>query len=90
MGADNLAEMHQWNKWKFIFNIMPIAVFDRGYYSYSVFNSIAGKCYFNKLHTTKNSKSIFNKNLPSWIFFRMNKNHMSSSKLRINKNYLKF
>ena len=59
MGADNLDEFHKWYQWQTIYNIIPIAVFDREYYSYSVFNSIAGKRYFNKLHKTKNSQSIF-------------------------------
>ncbi len=59
MGADNLAEIHKWYRWKYIFKTMPIAVFDRGNYSYSVFNSIAGKSYFKNLHKTKNSESIF-------------------------------
>ena len=89
MGADNLAEINKWYKWKSIFNIMPIAVFDRGYYSYTVFNSIAGKHYFSNLHKTKNSKSIFNTSPPIWTFLHINKNPLSSSKLRNKKNFLK-
>ncbi len=90
MGADNLAEIHKWYKWKCIFKIMPVAVFDRGNYSYSVFNSIAGKCYFKNLHKTKNSKSIFIKNNPNWIFLRIKKKHISSSQLRTTQNYIVF
>lgn len=89
MGADNLDEFHKWYQWQTIYSIIPIAVFDREYYSYSVFNSIAGKRYFNKLHKTKNSQSIFNSKLPSWRFLRIHKNSHSSTKIRNNKNYLK-
>src|SRR6056300_4621 len=39
MGADNLKEIDKWFNWKTIFNTMPIAVFDRGVYSYSTINS---------------------------------------------------
>jgi nicotinate-nucleotide adenylyltransferase len=86
MGADNLAEINQWFNWKNIFNTMPIAVFNRGVYSYSVINSIAGKHYFSKLHKTKGSKSIFKKALPVWQFLHINKNPLSSTMLRMKNN----
>ena len=37
---------------------MPIVVFDREDYSYSVFNSIAGKRYYNKLYKTLAGQDI--------------------------------
>ena len=86
MGADNLTEINQWFNWKNIFNTMPIAVFNRGVYSYSVINSIAGKYYFSKLHKTKDSKSIFKKPLPVWQFLHINKNPLSSTMLRMQNN----
>ena len=64
---------------------MPVAVFNRGVYSYSVINSIAGKYYFSKLHKTKDSNSIFNKQLPAWQFLHINKNPISSTLLRLKK-----
>ena len=82
MGADNLNEINKWFNWKNIFNTMPIAVFDRGVYSYSIINSIAGKRYFSKLHRRKNSISIFNKPLPSWKFIHNSKNPLSSTHIR--------
>ena len=82
MGADNLKEINRWFNWKNIFNTMPIAVFDRGVYSYSIINSIAGKRYFSKLHKRKNSLSIFNKPLPSWKFIHNIKNPTSSTYIR--------
>ena len=85
MGADNLTEINQWFNWKNIFNTMPIAVFNRGVYSYSVINSIAGKYYFSKLHKAKGSNSIFNKPLPAWQFLHINKNPVSSTLLRLKK-----
>ena len=82
MGADNLKEINRWFNWKNIFNTMPIAVFDRGVYSYTIINSIAGKRYFSKLHKRKNSLSIFNKPLPSWKFIHNIKNPTSSTYIR--------
>tara|TARA_B000000441_G_scaffold84934_1_gene58086 strand:+ start:1297 stop:1914 length:618 start_codon:yes stop_codon:yes gene_type:complete len=82
MGADNLKEINRWFNWKNIFNTMPIAVFDRGVYSYAIINSIAGKRYFSKLHKRKNSLSIFNKPLPSWKFIHNIKNPTSSTYIR--------
>ena len=40
MGADNLAQISEWQRWNEIFNLVPIAVFDRAPYS---FNALAGK-----------------------------------------------
>jgi len=82
MGADNLTQLNKWYRWKYIFNIMTVAVFDREYYSYSIFNSIAGKHYFSRLHKPKSSVSIFNKKPPSWAFLHIKKNPLSSSKIR--------
>jgi len=82
MGADNLNEINKWFNWKNIFNTMPIAVFDRGVYSYSIINSMAGRRYFSKLYKRKNSISIFNKALPSWKFVHNSKNPISSSHIR--------
>ena len=82
MGADNLKEINRWFNWKNIFNTMPIAVFDRGVYSYAIINSMAGKRYFSKLHKRKNSLSIFNKPLPSWKFIHNIKNPTSSTYIR--------
>ena len=82
MGADNLNEINKWFNWKNIFDTMPIAVFDRGVYSYSIINSMAGKRYFSKLHKRKNSISIFNKPLPAWAFIHNFKNPTSSTHLR--------
>ena len=86
MGADNLVEINRWFNWKNIFQLMPVVVFNRGVYSYSVINSIAGKYYFSKLHKTKGSKSIFKKTLPSWQFLHINKNPVSSTLLRFKNN----
>jgi len=86
MGADNLVEINRWFKWKSIFQIMPVAVFNRDVYSYSVINSIAGKHYYSKLHKTKDSKSIFKKPLPVWQFLHINKNPLSSTLLRLKNN----
>jgi len=86
MGADNLVEINRWLNWKNIFQIMPVAVFNRDVYSYSVINSIAGKYYYSKLHRTKDSKSIFKKRLPAWQFLHISKNPLSSTLLRLKNN----
>ena len=40
MGADNLVQIAQWRQWTRVFNLAPIAVFDRAPYS---FDALAGK-----------------------------------------------
>lgn len=41
MGADNLASVHRWDRWKRIFSLVPIAVFDRPGYSLRALSSLA-------------------------------------------------
>ena len=66
IGADNLINLHKWNKWQEIPNLAKIVVFARPNYSIKALNSIASK---------KLKKS-------DWIYINSNKINVSSSLIR--------
>ncbi len=69
MGADNLAQISQWQRWTKIFNLVPIAVFDRAPYS---FDALAGKAAhafarFKLRH--RDAGNLVERRPPAWVFF---------------------
>ena len=85
MGTDNLQNLHEWKEWKKIFYNIPIAIFDRPSYSFSITKSKA--LFFFRKARIKNillakSQSILP---PSWTFISGLKNHLSSSFFRKSK-----
>ena len=82
MGSDNLIELHKWKRWKEIFYNIPIAIFDRPLYSFSLtkFKSLV---YFRKEKVSKSLiKKFKNFEPPVWIFIDGLANFQSSTKIR--------
>lgn len=82
MGADNLAQINLWVNWNKIFNLMPIAVFNREGYSRSVMSSVAANYYYQNLYNRENFSKIFRRKLPIWTFIRIRNHPYSSTKIR--------
>ena len=82
MGADNLYNFHSWHNWKKIFNLIPIAIFDRPNYSNISLTSKA-VITFNKSRYPetflKKLSSIFP---PAWIYIHGKQNYFESKNLR--------
>ena len=82
MGSDNLIELHKWKSWKEIFYNIPIAIFDRPLYSFTLtkFKSLV---YFRKEKVSKSLiKKFKNFEPPVWIFIDGLANFQSSTKIR--------
>ena len=82
MGSDNLIELHKWKSWKEIFYNIPIAIFDRPLYSFTLtkFKSLV---YFRKEKVSKSLiKKFKNFEPPAWIFIDGLANFQSSTKIR--------
>ena len=83
MGVDNLENFHLWKNWKSIFYKVPIAIFDRPFYSLFVKKS---KClnYFSKYRLNSGKITLLKKSSPPcWTFLRGWPNNMSSTKLKL-------
>lgn len=86
MGADNLAQIPKWYKWREIFNTCPIAVFDRPGETYKALGGEAAHFYrSSRQFATDWGRPIPNfaiASLPAWTFIPYTKHKMSSTYIR--------
>jgi nicotinate-nucleotide adenylyltransferase len=69
MGADNLAQMSRWRRWTRIFNLVPIAVFDRAPYSFDALAGKAAQAFSRFKLRARNATDLVERTPPAWIFF---------------------
>ena len=84
MGADNLLNFHNWYKWEKIFELIPIAVFDRPNYKNNSLSSKSAKKYRRYKYLEKFSKLLATLRPPAWIYFHGKHNYIKSSNIRKN------
>ena len=82
MGADNLKQIPQWEKWSSIFHMVPIAVFDRATYSYQALASKAARRFRRCRVPARSAVNIFERRPPAWIYFHTPLHPASSTGLR--------
>tara|TARA_Y100001970_G_scaffold265430_1_gene352996 strand:- start:1443 stop:2006 length:564 start_codon:yes stop_codon:yes gene_type:complete len=85
IGADNLFILHKWYKWRQLFYMCPIVVFDRPNYFYKSISSKAAKYFWRyriDIKSLKNSKSYF----PKWSYVKIKLDNSSSSSIRKQNN----
>jgi len=82
MGADNLLNFHNWYKWQKIFELLPIAIFDRPKHKNNSLSSKSAKR-FRKFRYLENlSKSLPFLKPPAWIYFHGKQIYIESSSIR--------
>jgi len=82
MGADNLINFHQWQKWQKIIKDMPIVIFRRYGYNTKALKSTTSNIYKNfRINKKKLSDSDFN-NLPAWVIVENKEIKISSTEIR--------
>ena len=89
MGADNLINFHQWQKWQNIFNNISIVVFKRHGYNNKALNSIAKKTFLQFQITSKNLDHSNFKKLPSWTWIENKEIKISSTEIRKQRELLR-
>ena len=82
IGADNLLNFHTWYKWEKIFQLIPIAVFDRPKYKNSSLSSKSSKKFRKFIHLEKFAKKLPYLKPPAWIYFHGKQNYIESSFIR--------
>lgn len=82
MGADNLAQFHQWQNWQKIAQTFPIAVVDRPGSTLSYLSSRMAKrfCYARVDETDAGKLALMK--APAWTFLHGPRSSMSSTKMR--------
>ena len=89
MGADNLVNFHQWQKWQSIFNIITIVIFRRHGYNTNALKSIAAKKFSINKFSTKEIEQELNIKLPSWILIENKEIKISSTEIRSQRDKLR-
>ena len=82
MGADNCEHFHLWKNWKNIFSQVPIAIFDRPFYSLFVSKSMSFNHYKKYRLNDFMKLNLKNKKPPCWVFIKGWPNRVSSTQLK--------
>lgn len=85
MGVDNLEHFHLWHKWKEIFDIIPIAVFERKdqFRRYPALQTKAARKFMR--FKTRAAKNLAYRQPPAWNYFPIKSHPASATKIRGNK-----
>lgn len=83
MGADNLAQIPRWDRWKTLFRTMPIAVFARSSYSTK---ALAGKAALRfsaaRVRPRHGAARLARQDPPAWVFLHTRLHPASASAIR--------
>ena len=82
MGADNLATVHRWSRWRTIFENVPVAVFDRSPYSRSCLTSRAAVRFRRHRLPVLKAGALADTEPPAWIFFPGPRHPASATAIR--------
>ena len=82
MGADNLAQISDWQRWTKIFNLVPIAIFDRAPYSFDALAGKAAHAFARFKLRNRDARSLVEKKPPAWIFFHTRLHPASATSIR--------
>ena len=89
MGADNLINFNKWQKWRKIFNEVPIVIFKRHGYNNKALNSVTTKT-FSQFQVIANPiKQSYFKQLPSWTWINNKEIRISSTEIRKKRKLLR-
>jgi nicotinate-nucleotide adenylyltransferase len=82
MGADNLAEMERWHRWREIFGLFPIAVVDRPGWRLKALSSKPARAYAGRRLPETQAKMLALTPPPVWTFLTGPLSQVSSTALR--------
>lgn len=82
MGADNLAQLHLWQRWDWIMRTVPVAVFARPGTRLAAQGSRAAEEYARRRLASERARLLPGLDAPAWVFLDMPLNDLSSSAIR--------
>lgn len=82
MGADNLATLHRWQKWREIMRRVPVAVVNRPGASMAAMSSPAARAFAAARRPEEQAGAIADAQAPAWVFLHAPLNPLSSTQLR--------
>ena len=82
MGADNLLQISSWQRWPQIINAMPVAVFDRPFYSVRASAAKAALRFARARVSERSAGRLASMPPPAWVFLRQPLNSRSATEIR--------
>lgn len=82
MGADNLAELHLWQDWRWIMDNVPVGVLARPGMGAAAHGSVAAKRYEKYRLPESEAALLVTKGAPAWCFVNLGMVNLSSSAIR--------
>ena len=82
MGADNLMGFHEWQGWREIFDLMPIAIVDRPGSSAAARASVAAQALSAFRIKGRDISVLAERKAPAWAFIRGSRSSLSSTAIR--------
>ena len=82
MGADNLAQLPRWRRWRGILEACPVAIFERHPYSYAALAGTAARSLVTARRAEADARSLVNQPAPAWVFMRMRPHPASATAIR--------
>jgi len=84
MGADNMIQLPRWDRWEYIVESIPIAVFGRPTYSLKAMTGKVAYRYDRRRVPIEASKQLADLSPPAWVFLTIRLNPVSATELRVN------
>jgi nicotinate-nucleotide adenylyltransferase len=82
MGADNLRDFHQWQRWREIVMTFPIAVIDRPGSTLSFLSSVVAKTFGYARVDESDAPLLARMQAPAWTFIHGRRSLLSSTAIR--------
>jgi nicotinate-nucleotide adenylyltransferase len=82
IGADNLAQLPRWRRWRRLVRTVPIAVFDREPYSYVALAGHVASAHARGRLVERRAPALAECPPPAWVYLRLRRHQASSTALR--------
>ena len=82
MGADNLAQIRHWGRWREVFRLAAVAVFDRPTYCLRALAGLAAQRFKRRRKPARDVRHLAKAEPPAWAFFRIPLDASSATALR--------
>jgi nicotinate-nucleotide adenylyltransferase len=82
MGADNLIQIVRWERWRNIFELVPIAVFARPSYSLPSLSGPAARRYARRRIPLRDARRLADTAPPAWVFLPVRLDARSATDIR--------
>ncbi len=85
MGADNLAQISRWQRWNDIFDLVPIAVFDRAPYSFNALAGKAARAFARSKLRPRDAFDMARRTPPAWVYFHTRLHPGTATAIRVGR-----